>query len=235
MLADSLMLGGTMFSLGVLHALEPTHGKLFWGGVVLQSAPKAKHAILLSLLTALLQTVVLMALVGVLALFSVQVLHDVVEPWEERLAAVSFVLMGLVMLWHQFQHSGEKPQCCGSNHTQALQAVEPSAEKRPWYSVSSHFITKLLPLMVLWAIAPCPFALTALLSGFANGQVAMALISALLFGLGVASILISSVVCFLYGSHFVAHRLAPFERYLSRFSTLFATGLVGFGVILFFF
>lgn len=193
---ELISVGSAMFSLGVLHALDPAHGKVFLGGYFAKVLNNPKKLIFASLLVALVQTLVLLAAGTLIAFFSIQwVTHEHFEQFMDTLSGISLMVLGGIMLWHQREHLMNKPDCCDGHHHSPEEAQS---------------IKKVLPLVIWWGLIPCPIALTALLTGFSLGNMALTIGSLLVFTLGVASILVSSGLCFLYGSHFVSHRLQQF-------------------------
>jgi nickel/cobalt transporter (NicO) family protein len=222
-------LGGlsAMFSLGVLHALEPAHGKVLMGGYFANQSARPRDAIFLSLLLTLFQSLTMMAIALLLGYFSYglfqSALAPVFERWVDVLGGVMMAFMGFLMLWHQRQHHRNADVCC--QHESASETHSPGAG-----TTSRHSFLSLLLLSFLWGLVPCPIALSAILSAWSSGSYSALVAGVAMFSLGVGSILLTSSLCFIYASHFIQHRLTRLEPILNRGYNVLAVGFIALGL-----
>jgi len=100
-LSAGLSLAGLSFIYGILHSLGPGHGKLIVSTYLATHPTKVKISLILTILSALLQAVVAVALVSaLLALFNSSMQQ--VNSEANRLITLSFytvVVLGLVIVW----------------------------------------------------------------------------------------------------------------------------------------
>ena len=207
MSAELISVGSAMFSLGILHALDPAHGKVFLGGYFGKVLKNPRDLVIVSLLVSVIQTLFLLAVGVTIAFFSLQLVGQAqLERFSDVLSGASLILLGGVMLWHQQQHMAQNVDCCNASHHHKKEDKDS--------------LKKVIPMAILWGLIPCPIAFTALLTGFSLGDIALTIGSLIVFTLGVTCIIVSSGLCFLYGSHFVAHRLQFLSKYVP---------IIGFG------
>lgn len=225
---EYLSLSGTMFGLGVMHALDPSHGKVMLGSYLANRGLKVKEMVFFGVLVAVIQTVLLAGLGLLLATVSHQLWHQAMDRFADGLTGLAFLVMGLLMFFHQKQHH-TKSGCCHS--TQADKLITPMLSPSK-VAIENGSNRDLFILSLIWGLIPCPIAITALLTGLSTRNWIMGSASMFIFALGVASIMITSSLCFLYGSHFIQHKLAKLEPLLNKLSQGFALLFVLLGVTL---
>lgn len=250
---EQLAFAGTMFSLGVLHALEPAHGKVFLGGYLANQSTRPRDAVLFSIFLLLVQALTMMLLALVLGFLSFRLFQSSLEHWVDVLGGLMISAMGVMMLWHQYQHHAShlrSPHCrstashfalgsiqkisqesChaseGWNPGQTGQACSEPLGKRHLGSLKS-----LLMMSFIWGLVPCPIALSALMTGWRTGSWMQLAGSVGMFSIGVASILLTTTLCFVYGSHFIQHKLSFLEPWVNRFYNVLAFIFILSGLVI---
>ena len=225
MMIEYISLSGTMFGLGVMHALDPSHGKVMLGSYLVNRGLKVRELVFFGLFVAIMQTVFLALLGLILATVSHQLWHEVMDRFADALTGLAFLVMGILMFVHQYKHHHESA-CCHTEHSVLVPVINGHA------NLEKTNTRDLFILSLIWGLIPCPIAITALLTGLSTHNWLLGTTSLLIFALGVASIMITSGLCFLYGSHFIQHKLSTFEPLLNRLSQGFALLFIVVGGIL---
>jgi len=194
------------FLLGVIHALEPGHGKTAMLVYLLGEKRNPWQPVIMGLSTAISHCVSLFAIA-----FAVHLAHHVVTgdhhheetvskilPW---VSAVLIMSVGLLLLYRAIR--GRQTNCCEHHHGPAehnhancgceplvqLEATDnPATEISAEKSKSNYKTTALLGMAV--GLLPCPSALAAYFSSLSTGSTAAAYLIIALFAAGIASSLV---------------------------------------------
>lgn len=204
-LSAGLSLAGLSFIYGLLHALGPGHGKLIVSTYLATHPTKVKISLILTILSALLQAVVAVALVSaLLALFNSSMQQ--VNSEANRLITLSFytvVILGLVIVWRSLsalykafswpqpqaikiqaikpipllkaEHSHSDSCGCGHKHIAGAQAIN-SASSFKEYAV----------IIASIGMRPCTGAIMVLLFANMVGIYWLGVVSAFLMAMGTA-------------------------------------------------
>ncbi|MGB9804212.1 sulfite exporter TauE/SafE family protein [Desulfofundulus sp.] len=168
------------FGLGVLHALEPGHGKGIMGTYLVLSRGRAVDALLLGLTTATTHTLVVLALamgarwVTWFTMAAAGVPRQELEAWLQLISGILISFIGLRLL---FMRGDSCPHCSRPGYPQAA-----SRRRRDRWG--------LLLVGVTNGLAPCPGALAVMLLSIGSGTPLAGLGLVLAFGLGGALALV---------------------------------------------
>ena len=216
------------FLLGGMHALSPGHGKTVVGAYLVGSRGTARHAAFLGLTVTITHTAGVFALGAGTLLASEYVVPEKMFPVLSLLSGAIVVAIGGSLLFrrlrsvastkahhhgsvphshdvegdHEHPHDPTQPHSHGGRtHTH----LPPGADGGPitWRS--------LLALGISGGILPCPSALVVLLAAIALHRVGYGLLLVLAFSAGLASVLTTVGLAFVYGSRFV-RSTGKFER-----------------------
>lgn len=100
-LSAGLSLIGLSFIYGILHSIGPGHGKLIVSTYIATHPTKVKISLILTILSALLQAIVAIALVSILLIVFNSSMHEI-NSEATRFVSLSFyivVILGLVIIW----------------------------------------------------------------------------------------------------------------------------------------
>ena len=222
---EQLALVASMFTLGVLHALEPAHGKVLLGGYFANHTERKRDVVLLSLLLTVFQALTMMVLALTLGFISYKLFANTLEHWVDALGGVMISSMGVLMLWHQRQHHKNQDECCQKAAHIDLHTHDTEGIVKP-----KHSFKGLLLMSFLWGLVPCPIALSALMTAWTHGTFSALVASVVMFSLGVGSIILTSGLCFLYGSHLIHHKLSQYEPLLNRLYNVVAVLFIALGI-----
>ncbi|SHJ23148.1 ABC-type nickel/cobalt efflux system, permease component RcnA [Desulfofundulus thermosubterraneus DSM 16057] len=207
------------FSLGVLHALEPGHGKGIMGAYLVLSRGRAVDALLLGLITAATHTLVVLVLamgtrwVTWLTVAAAGVPRQELEVWLQLISGVLIAFIGLRLL---FTRGGCCPHCGRPGHL----PVGTGVRRDRW---------GLLLVGVTNGLVPCPGALTVMLLSIGSGTPLVGLSLVVAFGLGGALALVGVGLLFVKLSHLAQNMLGQRSwRWLTVTSGLliFFTGVL---------
>lgn len=159
------------FLLGALHAIEPGHGKTAMVAYMADPTRNFRHALMMSLGTALSHTGTLF----VIALMTHAAGHALTEGHSHPLnkilewtGALSILAIGIYLLLKRFFGSHKSARSCSHHH------------HSPSHGAKIPFL-----LGMSGGLIPCPTALAAYMSGIASGQTTHALGILLVFSIGV--------------------------------------------------
>ncbi|WP_083543140.1 MULTISPECIES: nickel/cobalt transporter [Desulfofundulus] len=207
------------FTLGLLHALEPGHGKSIMGAYLVISRGRAVDALLLGLITAITHTLVVMILalgarwVTWFTVATAGVPRQELEVWLRLISGLLIAFIGLRLL---FYRGNRCPHCGHRVHLPAGAGVG-----RDRWGVLLVGITN--------GLFPCPGALTVMLLSIGSGTPLVGLGLVLAFGLGGALALVGVGLLFVKLSHLAQNMLGQRSwRWLTVTSGLliFFTGLL---------
>jgi nickel/cobalt exporter len=214
-----LTLGVSAFGLGVLHALEPGHGKTLMVGALVNSKRKWLDPIILAFSTALGH----MAGILLFTVISFSVVHEFIAPelkfYLEFSIGLAILIIGCILFYKN---------CGESHHTRSCSCC--TSAKMAGRNINSS--SKHLSIVgILVGLIPCPSALALASSTSLLGSLPQAISIAFIFGAGVAfSLLLIGVAI----THLVQGiKVIPNITRFSRFSKFIAPlSLVVLGIIL---
>jgi ABC-type nickel/cobalt efflux system permease component RcnA len=232
-------------ALGALHALSPGHGKTIVGAYLVGTRGTARHAFFLGLTVTTTHTIGVFVL-GLITLYASRfILPEQLYPWLGVLSGVMIVVMGLALLRqrvrvaraaptddheHDHSHGHQHHHVFGHEHGPHTHTHLPSS------AGGSHISWRnLLALGVSGGLIPCPSALIVMLSAIGLGRVGFGLLLIIAFSVGLAGVLTSIGLLFVYGGQWISRmsggrmqRLGPGLRLVPVASALFVTtaGLV---------
>jgi len=191
---NTLLLYTSAFGLGMLHAIEPGHGKSLVTVYLVGKHSTWQQAVALGLVVAFSHTFSVLAL-GTASASLIQwwaasqsnVLH-----WIELIAGALIISVGLMMLWHANRTPATEEHHCHHKHCEVDTIHPPSSLKEIFMlGIASGFCPSPLPLILL---------VTSLsLGGF--GQLAQAVGYLFAFSLGLASIITVLGVALIYSKN----------------------------------
>jgi len=174
----TLLLSGTLlylassFILGVLHAVEPGHGKTIVAAYLVGSKGKPKHAIALGAIVTFTHTIGVIFLAVLAFLLAREIDVESLHPFLELGAAVIVLGVGAWMLRRSLKKS--------HNH---------SHSHLPTHKTGVNW-KDLIFLGISGGIVPCPAALAVLLTSITTGNPQSGLLWVLSFSLGLAIALV---------------------------------------------
>lgn len=172
----------TAFVLGVLHALEPGHGKSVMAAFVMGTDASVKDASLLGL-TIVFSHVFVVILLGLASIFLLGILN--VNSTHEIMSFVGGIILIVVGVWmiKKFHHP--------HNHEHNIDTKK-----------------GVVAIGLSTGLIPCPTALAVLLFSISNGQIYNGLIYVLIFSSGLAIAITFLSVFFVKGRGFIQRYLS---------------------------
>jgi nickel/cobalt transporter (NicO) family protein len=208
-----LLLLGSAFVWGALHALSPGHGKTMVAGYLAGSRGRAKDAALLGLTVTITHTSAVFALGLITLAASAYVLPEDLYPWLGVASGAMVIAIGLWAIWtrlrrwrairaehdhgHHHMHSHG-----GHAHTHSHDHPTPGA---PITTRS------LVALGVSGGIVPCPSALVVMVAAISQHRLGLGLALILAFSVGLAATLTAVGLAVLHGGRLI-QRLRPERR-----------------------
>jgi nickel/cobalt exporter len=199
--SGSLPLTASMFLLGVLHGLEPGHGKSLMASYLVGRRGRWPHAVYLGAVVAFSHSAVVIALAAPVSLLAEQFQLEGIISRIEFAAGLLIAAIGVLMLGRGLRR---RDACCsrgGCDHhhdhrrendgasSLDRNAADPSAlADATWRRPSLWGLTA---LGITGGIVPCPTAIAALLGAISSGRPATGTVMILIFSLGMASVLIA--------------------------------------------
>lgn len=180
---SSLYLLGA-FTLGILHALSPGHGKTIVGAYLIGSKGRIIDAILLGIIVTITHTggVILLGIIAVIA--SAYIVPERVQQIASLVSGILIAAVGGWLLYKRILHIHQHKH----NHSHSHHHVESPHDKK---GAVAPTLGMLLALGISGGIVPCPEALVVLLMAIASGKILMGLLYVFIFSIGLASILIA--------------------------------------------
>lgn len=202
------------FALGAMHALSPGHGKAIVAGYLVGSRGTAWHALFLGAVVTLTHTIGVFIL-GLLTLFgSRYILPENLYPWLGFISGISIVIIGLSLFRKRFKamqerHPQDKAHAPQENHSHDHPHEHHHDHEHghdhshlPVDSKTGAISAKsLLTVGISGGALPCPSALVVLLSAISLHRIGFGLLLIVAFSLGLAVVLTSVGVLFVYASH----------------------------------
>jgi nickel/cobalt transporter (NicO) family protein len=214
-----LLLLGSAFAWGALHALSPGHGKTMVAGYLAGSRGRPKDAALLGLTVTITHTSAVFALGLITLAASAYVLPEDLYPWLGVVSGAMVIAIGLWAIWtrlrrwramraehdhghHHMHRHGDHHH----SHTHAhshIHAHEPSGAPITTRS--------LIALGVSGGIVPCPSALVVLVAAISQHRLGLGLVLIVAFSVGLAATLTAVGLAVLHGGRLI-QRLRPERR-----------------------
>jgi len=211
-----LLLLGSAFVWGALHALSPGHGKTMVAGYLAGSRGRPKDAALLGLTVTITHTSAVFALGLITLAASAYVLPEDLYPWLGLASGAMVIAIGMWAIWarlrrwrvmraehdhghhHIRSHSHSHPHDHGHTHSHADPAAPITTRS-------------LIALGVSGGIVPCPSALVVLVAAISQHRLGLGLALIVAFSIGLAATLTAVGLAVLHGGRLIA-RLRPERR-----------------------
>lgn len=221
------LLGGLSFAYGVFHAAGPGHGKVVISSYLLANERQLRQGVVLSALSALMQSLVAIGFVLVLA-GALRLTSTALGEAAHWVGVVSYGLVALLGLWlvvrkvfglghnhtHDPHHHGhhdhdhDHPHHEDHHHGSHLHhAIGPADLKSTW--------REQLGVVLAVGLRPCSGALVVLVFALSQGLLAAGIVSVLLMGLGTA-ITVATLASIAVGAKGLAGRIGGADSALAR-------------------
>jgi len=218
---------------GALHALSPGHGKSMIAAYLVGSRGTARHALLLGGFVTVTHTatVVLLGLVTLWA--SAFILPETLFTWLDLAAGLMVVTIGAWVLWTRLapvrrRRAHERAHRLGHPHHHEHGHAHEGHSHAPPADLS---LRGLAAAGASAGLLPCPSAMVLLLGSIAIGRVGYGLVLVVAFSLGLAGVLSSIGILFLYARRLM-ERLPLGGRLSVALPVLSAVVIVGLGALL---
>jgi nickel/cobalt exporter len=212
-----LLLLGSAFVWGALHALSPGHGKTMVAGYLAGSRGRPKDAALLGLTVTITHTSAVFALGLITLAASAYVLPEDLYPWLGVASGAMVVAIGLWAIWtrlrrwramraepdhghHHMHGHGADSHDRGHSHSHT--------HEQPGAPITTR---SLIALGVSGGIVPCPSALVVLVAAISQHRLGLGLALILAFSIGLAATLTAVGLAVLHGGPLI-QRLRPERR-----------------------
>lgn len=236
------------FVLGMLHALEPGHGKTIAGAFLVGSKGRPIDAVILGLTATIAHTMGVIVL-GVLAIFaSSYFLPKQLEPVLILTSGGLIVTVGLWVLaswlrrlqkgradehshgWgsHSHTHSHSHEHDHPHDHEHMHDHPVAVAQERPG-------LRALLAIGISGGIVPCPAALAILLAAIAKQQLVIGLVAVIVFSLGLAVVLVTAGLVVVHANRFAGRVLGRWfdsPRLIRTVQPISAIIIIVLGIVL---
>jgi nickel/cobalt transporter (NicO) family protein len=213
-----LLLLGSAFIWGALHALSPGHGKTMVAGYLAGSRGRPRDAALLGLTVTITHTSAVFALGLITLAASAYVLPEDLYPWLGVASGAMVIAIGLWAIWTRLrrwramraEHDHGHHHMDGHSHTHSHGH---SHKHGHTHEPSGAPITtrSLIALGVSGGIVPCPSALVVLVAAISQHRLGLGLVLILAFSVGLAATLTAVGLAVLHGGRLIA-RLRPERR-----------------------
>ena len=206
-----LLLLGSAFVWGALHALSPGHGKTMVAGYLVGSRGRPKDAALLGLTVTITHTSAVFALGLITLAASAYVLPEDLYPWLGVASGAMVIAIGLWAIWTRLRrwramraepNHGHHHMHAHGGHSHTHSHAAPGA---PITTRS------LIALGVSGGIVPCPSALVVLVAAISQHRLGLGLVLILAFSIGLAATLTAVGLAVLHGGRLI-QRLRPERR-----------------------
>jgi nickel/cobalt transporter (NicO) family protein len=203
-----LLLLGSAFVWGALHALSPGHGKTMVAGYLAGSRGRPKDAALLGLTVTVTHTSAVFALGLITLAASAYILPEDLYPWLGVTSGAMVIAIGLWAIWTRLrrwramraEHAHGHNHMHGHDHTHGHPSHEAPITTR-----------SLIALGVSGGIVPCPSALVVLVAAISQHRLGLGLALIVAFSVGLAATLTAVGLAVLHGGRLIK-RLRPERR-----------------------
>ena len=208
-----LLLLGSAFVWGALHALSPGHGKTMVAGYLAGSRGRAKDAALLGLTVTITHTSAVFALGLITLAASAYVLPEDLYPWLGVASGAMVISIGLWAIWTRLRRwrairaehdHGHHQVHSHGGHTHSHSHDHPT----PGAAITTR---SLVALGVSGGIVPCPSALVVMVAAISQHRLGLGLALILAFSVGLAATLTTVGLAVLHGGRLI-QRLRPERR-----------------------
>jgi nickel/cobalt transporter (NicO) family protein len=208
-----LLLLGSAFVWGALHALSPGHGKTMVAGYLAGSRGRAKDAALLGLTVTITHTSAVFALGLITLAASAYVLPEDLYPWLGVASGAMVIAIGLWAIWTRLRRwrairaehdHGHHHVHSHGGHTHSHSHDHPT----PGAAITTR---SLVALGVSGGIVPCPSALVVMVAAISQHRLGLGLALILAFSVGLAATLTAVGLAVLHGGRLI-QRLRPERR-----------------------
>jgi nickel/cobalt exporter len=213
-----LLLLGSAFIWGALHALSPGHGKTMVAGYLVGSRGRPRDAVLLGLTVTITHTSAVFALGIVTLLASAYVLPEDVYPWLGVLSGGMVIAIGVWAIWTRLRRwrsmQAASNAATGHDHDQGHGHSHGRKGHHHHHGgeVGAPITTRsLIGLGISGGIVPCPSALVVLVAAISQHRLGLGLALILAFSVGLAATLTGVGLAVLHGGRLIA-RLRPERR-----------------------
>jgi nickel/cobalt transporter (NicO) family protein len=204
-----LLLLGSAFFWGALHALSPGHGKTMVAGYLAGSRGRPKDAALLGLTVTITHTSAVFALGLVTLAASAYVLPEDLYPWLGVASGAMVIAIGFWAIWTRLR----RWRAIRTEHERGHHHTHGHGGHTHTHEPSGAPITtrSLIALGVSGGIVPCPSALVVLVAAISQHRLGLGLVLILAFSVGLAATLTAVGLAVLHGGRLIA-RLRPERR-----------------------
>jgi nickel/cobalt transporter (NicO) family protein len=208
-----LLLLGSAFVWGALHALSPGHGKTMVAGYLAGSRGRAKDAALLGLTVTITHTSAVFALGLITLAASAYVLPEDLYPWLGAASGAMVIAIGLWAIWTRLRRwrairaehdHGRHHVHSDGGHTHSHSHDHPA----PGAAITTR---SLVALGVSGGIVPCPSALVVMVAAISQHRLGLGLALIVAFSIGLAATLSAVGLVVLHGGRLI-QRLRPERR-----------------------
>jgi ABC-type nickel/cobalt efflux system permease component RcnA len=206
-----LLLLGSAFVWGALHALSPGHGKTMVAGYLVGSRGRPKDAALLGLTVTITHTSAVFALGLITLAASAYVLPEDLYPWLGVTSGAMVIAIGLWAIWTRLRRwrAMRAEHDHGHHH---LHAHGGHSHTHSHAAPGAPITTRsLIALGVSGGIVPCPSALVVLVAAISQHRLGLGLVLILAFSIGLAATLTAVGLAVLHGGRLI-QRLRPERR-----------------------
>jgi len=206
-----LLLLGSAFVWGALHALSPGHGKTMVAGYLVGSRGRPKDAALLGLTVTITHTSAVFALGLITLAASAYVLPEDLYPWLGVASGAMVIAIGLWAIWTRLQRwrAMRAEHDHGHHHMHAHGGHSHThSHAAPGAPITTR---SLIALGVSGGIVPCPSALVVLVAAISQHRLGLGLVLILAFSIGLAATLTAVGLAVLHGGRLI-QRLRPERR-----------------------
>jgi nickel/cobalt transporter (NicO) family protein len=212
-----LLLLGSAFVWGALHALSPGHGKTMVAGYLAGSRGRPRDAALLGLTVTITHTSAVFALGLITLVASAYVLPEDLYPWLGVASGAMVIAIGLWAIWTRLRRwrvmRSKHDHGHHHIHGHGGHAHSHSHSHSHTHEPSGAPITtrSLIALGVSGGIVPCPSALVVLVAAISQHRLGLGLALILAFSIGLAATLTAVGLAVLHGGRLI-QRLRPERR-----------------------
>jgi ABC-type nickel/cobalt efflux system permease component RcnA len=206
-----LLLLGSAFVWGALHALSPGHGKTMVAGYLAGSRGRPKDAALLGLTVTITHTSAVFALGLITLAASAYVLPEDLYPWLGVASGAMVIAIGLWAIWTRLRRwrAMRAEHDHGHHHMHAHTGHSHThSHAAPGAPITTR---SLIALGVSGGIVPCPSALVVLVAAISQHRLGLGLVLILAFSIGLAATLTAVGLAVLHGGRLI-QRLRPERR-----------------------
>jgi nickel/cobalt exporter len=216
-----LLLLGSAFVWGALHALSPGHGKTMVAGYLAGSRGRPKDAALLGLTVTITHTSAVFALGFITLAASAYVLPEDLYPWLGVISGAMVIAIGLWAIWSRLRRWRALRTEHDDGHVHVHSHHEKDHDQHAHDHAHDHThghepgapITtrSLIALGVSGGIVPCPSALVVLVAAISQHRLGLGFALILAFSVGLAATLTAVGLAVLHGGRLIK-RLRPERR-----------------------